>query len=1015
MSSERISDEKAADIEKALKKHCRFLAYVRVNALLHDCDKLTSGFLRWSPISNKEKKKFPKEEYPGHDEAFPEERQNFLASQEKLFPQYDLKPAFPPVERVALEPTLLRRELAANLIANYKHDVEFANKLKASSAEKSDLQRWFKDDKKNGLGKFSFSYTKDYTSLFTSTLFSELTGQPVTEAAKWRCDFRAGTSFYDFYVWHHSPNLWLKTKPHITTALLLFSAGTAYIDGLDTKYETESGQKGAREHHRPDIAAKQSVLIANPFGHERKVQWETAASLLRQSKAVENFLGHWQHGSPISSALALEKDIRPSFEKSIIRTGRPINDITLADHAISTAALAAAQAARLVLETSIGEVTENMYYSLPVRRKQSDWPLTSFAVFSCAINADKLDQMALELKDITALREEVKKLLEYFLTLFSEKHPVGGAVYQDQHGAHMVLPVLGNPTKRWVYGEKESPSLDPGNAPDIRWLKSDNALTNENFVSWLFATAKEELQNIEVNFGCELLIGLRYQPLTQELNKLARAIDWSRSLSSLSMMAGGTGKDGEEIQAFNYGRADQGEVTFDLCGVCGLRQGNPKNKHRKCGICEERTKPQRTQKEETGDIEDLEQASGDNRMVLLTVSFNLAQWLAETSNFGIFCHDAGRNKVKKKDEQLEILQQIADQKIEKYQRFNSFGRFRRIWRSTEIFLKELRDQIREICGHSNEANNPYLMRTILLAPQDVQIILPAAKAGKALDAVYKKFTEEFGRVSDRMPFHVSLCIFPFRVPIYLVLEAARRLRDSCLHTEQKETKLFVGDSGLLRTDILRNYKGQKRNFTYPLPMIWTQKHQPPNIMNGNDQFHANICIERDNQGRPTKWMFVGDVQDSQTAWMTDNRLAIVEISSGFSLDELAQPSEKLNPSRCHDIPLGYWPCLKELLRLESRLSETQQRRLRSVLAMREKLWHEDDLPGKNSAKKEEFLRDSIRTLWCDPSRFGPENWKNMSPDKKNLLEESCLNGTIFLALAVKKYLHNNDDKEQDHV
>ncbi|CAK8719082.1 hypothetical protein GMJAKD_08355 [Candidatus Electrothrix aarhusensis] len=96
--------------------------------------RLTSEFLRWSPISNKEKKKFPKEEYPGHDEAFPEEHNKSLAkSREKLFPQYDLKPAFQPVERVALEPTLLRRELAANLIANYKHDVEFANKFEAYS------------------------------------------------------------------------------------------------------------------------------------------------------------------------------------------------------------------------------------------------------------------------------------------------------------------------------------------------------------------------------------------------------------------------------------------------------------------------------------------------------------------------------------------------------------------------------------------------------------------------------------------------------------------------------------------------------------------------------------------------------------------------------------------------------------------------------------------------------------------------------------------------------------------
>jgi hypothetical protein len=35
-------------ISAALEKHCRFLAYVRVNALLHDCDKSFADFLLWS-------------------------------------------------------------------------------------------------------------------------------------------------------------------------------------------------------------------------------------------------------------------------------------------------------------------------------------------------------------------------------------------------------------------------------------------------------------------------------------------------------------------------------------------------------------------------------------------------------------------------------------------------------------------------------------------------------------------------------------------------------------------------------------------------------------------------------------------------------------------------------------------------------------------------------------------------------------------------------------------------------
>ena len=67
MSSERISDEKVADIEKALKEHCRFLAYVRVNALLHDCDKSFAQFLLWSLLPNKKRPDVP--QYDEHNKS----------------------------------------------------------------------------------------------------------------------------------------------------------------------------------------------------------------------------------------------------------------------------------------------------------------------------------------------------------------------------------------------------------------------------------------------------------------------------------------------------------------------------------------------------------------------------------------------------------------------------------------------------------------------------------------------------------------------------------------------------------------------------------------------------------------------------------------------------------------------------------------------------------------------------------------------------------------------------------
>ncbi len=990
MSSERISDEKAADIENALKEHSRFLAYVRVNALLHDCDKATSEFLLWSLVENLTKD--IKAERPTPDKY---ERHNL--------PTKDPRRS---------------SELRSEYVNHWKEHV-------AKTKKDFDPDEYIPFPTPYYFLSYSYSYEiKEKKKKIT-----------VRKNSVAKNKTREGCSLYDFAIYHHDPTYLLEEDA--PTALLLFTSGSGGIDGKDTGYETEMQsvkERGYHGHHSPDTTLKNTVLISTPFGFERPVDIKSAEQKLTGIKEkLKKLVAALQDDThPMEATAELEKNLEPPFRESIIRTGRPVNDVTLADHAISTASLVVAQAARVVLET-LAPPDRTASYCLPARRRTKDSPSqqTGFAAFSCAVNADKLDQMALELKDITAIRKETEKLLKRFLTLFSEEYPVGGTVYRDQHGAHLVVPILGNSAKRWVKGTEEKLiRIDkPDEQESPEWEDSPlGALTNEEFVQWLFATAKRELQalafkddpNEKVHLGAELLIGLRYNPIMKKLNRLAYAIDWSRKISWLSVAAPRDLRKGEGggcITFFNFlNPPEKKNIDHDLCGVCGIRIGTNR-KHRKCDLCEQRSELRRVLNNETGDIEKLAGDSVDHRIVLLTVSFDLSNWLSATSNTGIFCHESNKPG------------EWPNQKTTGYQRFNSFGRFRRIWRSTEIFLKELRNQIREICGHSNKENNPYLMRTILLAPQDVQIILPAAKAGKALDAVYKKFTEEFGRVSDRMPFHVSLCIFPFRVPIYLVLEAARRLRDSCLQTKPKQAELHKIDledekSNLLRTDIRQDKKGQQRCYSYPLfRSTWRQKYQPPdlNIINGNDQFHANICIERDNQERPTKWMFVGDAAQegkAQTAWMTDNRLAIVEISSGFSLDELARPSEKLNPSRCHDIPLGYWPCLKELIRLENdNISETQQRRLRSVLAMREKLWHEDDLPGdkERPEEQEEFLRDSIQTLWRDPSRFGPKKWDSLKDDDKKLLEESCLNGTIFLASVVKKYLQNNDDKEQDHV
>ncbi len=916
------------EIEKALHDHRPFLANVRINAFFHDLDKIFADYLRWSLLGGGG----PAGDYLGH------------------------------------------------------------NHTTKAPDEYADLY-WPTREK----------YIITWKGFFRQPDQPEKLDFPVDKV--WLCcrdnneriQTLSGTSrplasWYDFAVYHHDYPGYLLNKA--ATALLLFTAGTAGVDGLDTQYETENQFSTAigkryHGHHTPETVADNKVLIATPFGHERKVAIDAAENAVPVDLAAKVR----DITDCMEQAETLSRELTPAFRQTIIRTSRPINDVTLADHSLSTAALAVAQGARVALETAVRPEDRAIRYCLPTRNISDDPETpcgqTGFAVFTCAVNSGMLDAMALELKDITAIREEVQKLFDVFVRIFTHEYPVGGEVYRDQHGVHVIVPMLGDPTRRWVVDDQDG---------RVRWLKGGaKGISCLDFVEWLFHKTREALKADPILFGRELLVGCRYAPVLKKLNRLAKAIDWSREISFLSMAADRDG-DGEKTRFFKPCDPQPGKISDDLCGICSLQQGNRTRKHRKCDTCEQRVQGHRVSGDEIGDIEKLARYSSDNRMALLSVGFDLANWLAEETNSGIFSFS-----------KKQTAANLNKERQHHYQRYNSFGRFRRIWRTTTLFMEELREEIQGAC--KGESGQPYRMRTIFLQPQDMQIILPANLAGKALNLVYEKFSMEFGRVNGRMPFHVSLCIFPFRAPVYLVLDGARRLKESCLQKKFRKTTVRRREQNTLcryqirQTDTGRGPWGRKRKFTHPMPLTWVQEFQPGDVLEdfkGNDYFHANIMTALS----PPEWKFAGDFSgtDCQTVYMVDNRLAIVEINSGFCLDELSVLSEDLDLCRCHDIPLDYWPQIKKLLRLESRISLTQRRRLRSIIAHREKLWRRHDLPGPDEPEKEEFLRRSMETLWRDPSRFGPGGWETMEEDDRNLLVESCMNGALFLASMVEKRL-----------
>lgn len=990
-----------ADKIKKRLDGCRpFLAYIRGNALLHDADKVSAAFLSWSLAGGKN----ATADYPGHDSR-ENERLEFLENKMgSILPyQNDLQVNFP-CPSAATEPTLLRRQAVTDLLAGKLNDTNFINKLRKSCNEDyAKIIAVFDapnkdEDKEKAMRSF---FNGDYTSILKNSNFSDIAKEFNQKKYPWCRSATPGISLFDFYRWHHEPAVRQKTGGQIPTAINLFTAGTAGLDGLDTAYETEPRKGQAKEHHRP-IPSKTEFLISTPFGSERRVKLDDAETLagtlnLTSKVTALNTL------LPTSAALTgtddpftaieeLETTLQQVFEETIIRTGRPINDITLADHSLSTAALAGAHAARVVLETA--DAPSDTPYALPLRGKlrtnSSSWPTTAFAIFTCAVNAGRLDEMAMDLKDIAAIRREVECLFDHFITTLTRELPVGGFVYRDQHGAHLVVPVLGNPEFRWLKADCSTRHLSADKSPEVNWSScgGEEQLSNEDFTNWLFATAEEKLKNLSLNFGSELLIILRHAVIGDELNRLADAISWTRAASFLGTGRPTDQKQDTQVQSFHYPNpVEQPAIRSDLCTVCGLRQQS--SNERKCAICQQRVKEYPKKRtgiwKEMPDIRKMAATGADRRLALLSVALDLSPWLSETSNSGIFCYDKGTKNFRKK---------ITDN-----QRSNSFGRLRRIWRSSQLLLSGLHTLIPSWA--ETDENGPLPVRTILLQPQDLQVILPAERALPIIDHITDVFHQAFGRVAGRVAIHVSLIVFPFRTPIYLVLDGSRRLVRACLdsHLQACTLQPVSAPPGNPR----RTEAWNSRQFTYEMALTTQQEYQPKSsLMGGNDQFHANICTCIDTKGTKT-WRFADDLPNGeQTVYMVRNRLSLAEVGSGLVLDELSRPAEELESTRCHSIPLEYWPTLKNLLEIQQRhLSSRQRRSLRSILANRERLWNQND-------PTVQMVRElAAELLWRDPGRLGAKKWEDLEETTRQLLIDSCSNGALFFGGLVEKRLMNN--------
>ena len=69
-----------------------------------------------------------------------------------------------------------------------------------------------------------------------------------------------------------------------------------------------------------------------------------------------------------------------------------------------------------------------------------------------------------------------------------------------------------------------------------------------------------------------------------------------------------------------------------------------------------------------------------------------------------------------------------------------------------------------------------------------QILLPAARAWDFLQGIYHAYEKAAARIRHMLPFHLSACVFYYKAPLYVAIDAARRFAE--LHTGKKDPELW---------------------------------------------------------------------------------------------------------------------------------------------------------------------------------------------------------------------------------
>jgi len=338
-----------------------------------------------------------------------------------------------------------------------------------------------------------------------------------------------------------------------------------------------------------------NTWIASPFGYKKeKID---LVCLQKRFEDLENTLIGLFKGY-VSGTISLScfreslmNTLKTSFSHALGETRIPSNDVTLWDHSYSTASLF-----KTLLATKVCGAN-----------KKPQW-----RIFGICWDGLGFINKGRKIAEIKARNKIIENIKEELKRKFEDEIPIGNGIYNDTNGIYFTFPELEANSKSLARECAEE-------ALEIIYRESDNEL-------WPFFTLSKASSTLTI-----IAEELKFASEKRKIPKISPTLfikneeggEQENIESSFDLEA-------EFKRLVNKIREKKKDTKIDICPICRIR---PKDeKAERCEICEDRRMGRLEQwfsnRQDTVWIDEV--TDKNNRIALISLSFNLDKWLDGT-------------------------------------------------------------------------------------------------------------------------------------------------------------------------------------------------------------------------------------------------------------------------------------------------------------------------------------------------------------------------------------------------